>query len=151
MHVDPRGQRFVALISTVVLALVLITGSGWLLAAQTLVFATGALFGLRYAPYGLLFRWLVRPRIGPPRELEPAAPPRFAQAVGAVFGLIGASGYAAGITALGIVATAAALAAAFLNAAFGYCLGCEIYLRIRKLRLVRQGGRPAGHDKEVPA
>ncbi len=151
MQVDPRGQRFAALVTTVVLALVLITGSGWLLAAQAVVFAIGAVIGLKYAPYGLLFRWLIRPRIGPPAELEPAAPPRFAQAVGLVFSLIGVAGYAAGITALGIVATAAALAAAFLNAAFGYCLGCQMYLLIREFWPGRRGGLSADHDKEVPA
>lgn len=82
MGIDPRGPRFGALITTVVLAVVLATGSGWLLAAQAVVFAVGAVFGLRYAPYGFLYRWLVRPRLGPPRELKFEAPPRFAQGVG---------------------------------------------------------------------
>ena len=150
MHVDPRGQRFAALISTIVLALVLITGSVLLLAAQAAVFAVGALLGLTYAPYGLVFRWLVRPRIGPPAELEAEAPPRFAQAVGAVISLIGVAGYASGATVLGIAATALALAAAFMNAAFGYCLGCQMYLIIRRIRPARHGGLSAGTDKEVP-
>jgi hypothetical protein len=131
--VDPRGPRFGALITTVVLAVVLVTGSVWLLAAQTVVFAVGSVFGLRYAPYGYLYRWLVRPRLGPPGEFEPEAPPRFAQMVGAFFAVVGVIGYAAGITVLGVVATAAALAAAFLNGAFGFCLGCEMYLVIRRI------------------
>jgi hypothetical protein len=151
MHVDPRGQRFAALISTIVLALVLASGSAWLLAAQAAVFAASALLGLRYAPYGLVFRWLVLPRIGRPTELEPEAPPRFAQGVGAVMSAIGVVGYASGVTALGIAATALALAAAFLNAAFGYCLGCQMYLTIRRIRPVRHGGLPADSDKEVAA
>jgi hypothetical protein len=134
MDIDPRGARFGAAISTIVLALVLVTGSGWLLAAQALVFAAGAAFGLRHAPYGMIFRWLVRPRLGPPREPEPEPPPRFAQGVGAVFGVAGVIGYATGATALGLAATAAALAAAFLNAAFGFCLGCEMYLMIQRIR-----------------
>ncbi len=151
MHIDPRGQRFAAVISTIVLAVVLITGSGWLLAAQAVVFGVGAVFGLRYAPYGLAFRWFVRPRLGPPAELEPEAPPRFAQGLGLVISVVGVAGYATGVTALGIVATAAALAAAFLNAAFGYCLGCQIYLLIRRIGPVRHRGLPADPDKEVPA
>jgi hypothetical protein len=154
MQVDPRGQRFAATVSTVVLAFALILTSGWLLAAQAVVFGIGAVFGLRYAPYGQLFRWLARRRVlrlGPPTELEAAGPPRFAQAVGLVISLIGVAGYATGITALGIAATAAALAAAFLNAAFGYCLGCEMYLLIRKIWPVRQAGMSADRDKEVPA
>jgi hypothetical protein len=137
MYVDPRGPRFGAAVTTVVLAAVLITGSGWLLAAQALVFAVGALAGLRFAPYGLLYRRLVAPRLAPPAELEAQAPPRFAQAVGLAFAVVGVVGYLAGVVALGVVATAFALAAAFLNAAFDYCLGCEVHLR-----LVRVLGRP---------
>jgi hypothetical protein len=144
MEIDPRGPRVGALITAVVLAVVLITGSGWLLAAQALVFACGAVLGLRYAPYGLLYRHLVRPRLGPPRDLEPEAPPRFAQAVGLVFAIAGVAGYAAGVTWLGIAATAAALAAAFLNGAFGFCLGCETYLLIRRIRPGRHA-QMAGH------
>jgi len=149
MEIDPRGPRFAALVTTVVLAVVLITGSGWLLAAQAVVFATGAVFGLRYSPYGLVYRWLIRPRLGPPGELEPEAPPRFAQAVGLVFAAAGAAGYLAGVTWLGVVATAAALVAAFLNGAFGFCLGCEMYLSIRRIWPGRQALVPAGADKEV--
>src|ERR1700733_10273480 len=115
MEIDPRGPRFAALVTTVVLVVVLITGNGWLLAAQAVVFATGAAFGLRYSPYGLLYRWLIRPRLGPPGELEAEAPPRFAQAVGVVFAVAGVAGYAAGVTWLGAAATALALVAAFLN------------------------------------
>ncbi|HEY1913969.1 MAG TPA: DUF4395 domain-containing protein [Streptosporangiaceae bacterium] len=151
MDIDPRGARFGAWISTVVLAVVLVTGSGWLLAAQALVFVAGAALGLRYAPYGMLYRWLIRPRLGPPTEMEAEAPPRFAQGVGAVFAVIGVIGYASGVTPLGMAATAAALAAAFLNAAFGYCLGCEMYLMIQRVRV---GGRKTlspDSDKEVPA
>ena len=85
MEIDPRGPRFGAVITTVVLAVVLLTGSAWLLAAQVAVFAVGALAGLRYAPYGLLYRYLIRPRLGPPAHTEAEAPPRFAQAVGMVF------------------------------------------------------------------
>jgi hypothetical protein len=147
--IDPRGPRFGAIITTVVLAAVLITGSVWLLAAQALVFAVGAVFGLRYAPYGLLYRQLIRPRLGPPGELEPEAPPRFAQAVGLVFALAGVAGYATGLTWLGMAATAAALAAAFLNGVFGFCLGCEMYVFIRRIWPGRQPLVPASADREV--
>jgi Domain of unknown function (DUF4395) len=114
-----------------------------------LVFTAGAVFGLRYAPYGLLYRGLIRPRLGAPRELEPEAPPRFAQAVGAVFAITGVAGYAAGVTWLGVAATAAALAAAFLNGVFGFCLGCEMYLLIRRILPGRQALVPAGADQEA--
>jgi hypothetical protein len=136
MDIDPRGPRFGAVITVVVLAVVLITGSAWLLLAQTLVFATGALAGLRYAPYGIVYRRLVRPRLGPPAHTEAEAPPRFAQGVGMVFALGGVLGYATGATGVGIAFTALALVAAFLNAAFDICLGCQVYLFIqRNLRI----------------
>jgi len=149
MEIDPRGPRFAASITTVVLAVVLVTGSVWLLVAQAVVFAAGAVFGLRYSPYGFFYRRLVRPRLGPPAELEPEAPPRFAQAVGLVFAVVGIGGYAAGLTWLGMAATAAALIAAFLNAVFGFCLGCEMYLLIRRIRPGRQALVPANADKEA--
>ncbi|HEY0716309.1 MAG TPA: DUF4395 domain-containing protein [Streptosporangiaceae bacterium] len=133
MDIDARGPRFSAVITTVVLALALATTSMWLLLAQALVFAAGAIAGVRYAPYGLVYRFLIRPRLGPPTRFEPAAPPRFAQGVGMVFAVIGVIGYATGITAVGIAFTALALAAAFLNAAFDYCLGCQMYLFIRRI------------------
>ena len=138
MQIDPRGSRFGALITTGVLIVVLITSSAWLLAAQAVVFAIGAVFGLRYAPYGLIFRALIRPRLGPPKELEDEAPPRFAQGVGLLMAVIGVIGYATGLTPLGIVASALALIAAFLNGAFGLCLGCELYLLIRRIAPARQ-------------
>jgi len=138
MQIDPRGPRFGALITTGVLVIVLITSSAWLLAAQAVVFGVGALFGLRYAPYGVIFRVLIRPRLGPPDELEDEAPPRFAQGVGLLMAVIGVVGYATGLTPLGIVASALALIAAFLNGAFGLCLGCELYLLIRRIAPARQ-------------
>jgi hypothetical protein len=140
MEIDPRGPRFGAVITVVVLAAVLVTGSAWLLAAQLIVFAVGALAGLRYAPYGVLYRRFVRPRLGPPAHTEAEAPPRFAQGVGMVFAAAGVSCYAVGGTggtAAGIVFTALALVAAFLNAAFDLCLGCQVYLFIQRNLRVR--------------
>ena len=134
MEIDPRGPRFGALVTLVVFVVVLITGSVWLLAAQGLVFAAGLTLGLPRSPYGLLYRWLIRPRLGPPAELEPAAPPRFAQLVGLVFAVAGLIGYLTGATVLGVVATGFALVAAFVNAAVGLCLGCEAYLLIHRIR-----------------
>src|SRR3954453_20021341 len=121
---DVRGPRFAAAVTTVVLILIAVSRSGWLALLQALVFLAGAL-SARYAPYGVLFRTLVAPRLGPPTAVEPADPVRFGQAVGFVFAALAAVGFLTGSVALGLVATAFALIAAFLNAAFGLCLGCE--------------------------
>lgn len=131
--VDPRGMRFTAAVTTVVLAVVLLTASGWLLLAQTVVFAVGAAAGVRYAPYALVFRSLVRPRLGPPARTEAPQPPRFAQLVGSVFGVVGVVGFLSGATVLGYVAAALAFTAAFLNATFEFCLGCQMYLFLRSI------------------
>jgi hypothetical protein len=132
VYVDPRGPRFSAGITTVILAIVVVTGSGWLLAAQTVVFGVATFAGLRYAPYGYIYRAFVRPRLPKPTQLEHPAPLRFAQAVGFVFAGIGAIGFLAGIPGLGMTAAAIALAAAFLNSVFNYCVGCETYLLFRR-------------------
>ncbi len=138
--VDPRGLRFTAAVTTVVLTIVLVTGSGWLLLGQTLVFAVAAVAGVRYAPYGLVFRSLIRPRLGPPTTMEDAAPPRFAQVVGLLFGAVGVAGYLSGAWIVGCVAVAFAFAAAFLSAAFELCLGCQLYLFFRSTTV--KGVRP---------
>jgi len=151
MKIDPRGQRFSAALSAAVLAAVIVTGSAWLLAAQAVVFGVGTVAGMSYSPYGLVYRWLVRPRLGPPRELEDAAAPRFAQGVGLVVSIIGVAGYATGLTPLGTAAAALAFVAAFLNAAFGLCLGCEMYVLIRRFWPRQPGAAPPEPDKEVAA
>ena len=152
--VDPRGLRFAAWLTTGVLAAALATRSAWLLGAQTAVFASGALLGLRFAPYGYLFRTLIRPRLAPPGELEDQAPPRFAQAVGLAFALVGTIAFATGLVGLGLVATGFALVAAVLNAAFGLCLGCEMYLLIARSRARVRGTAatsPISTEKEEVA
>jgi hypothetical protein len=130
--VDVRGPRFAAAVTSVVLAGALLTGSGVLVAVQAVVFAVGAVAGMRWAPYGQLFRTLVAPRLGPVREREPEPPLRFAQLVGLIFAVVGAAGYLLGVPVLGAVATGFALVAALLNAVTGFCLGCEIYLTVRR-------------------
>jgi hypothetical protein len=125
--IDPRGPRFAAWITTLVLAVVLLTQSGWLLAAQAVVFALGAAGS---NPYALLWKRFLKRT--PPVELEDARPPRFAQLVGLVFAVAGVALFAAGLPTAGLIATAAALSAAFLNAAFGFCLGCELYLVLKR-------------------
>jgi len=136
-EVDVRGPRAAAWVTSAVLAVALLTGSGALVAVQAAVFAVGAFAGLRYAPYGVLFRVLVAPRLGPVREREPEAPARFAQLVGLVFAVVGAAGYLSGAPLVGAVATGLALVAALLNAATGLCLGCELYLTVRRARPAR--------------
>ena len=136
-QIDARGPRFGAVITTAVLALTLLslpsTLSVVLLTVQTVVFALGSIVGLRAQPYGVLFRTVVRPRLGAPTQFEDPAPPRFAQTVGLGFALVGLVGLLAGAVVLAYVAVALALAAAFLNAAFNFCLGCEMYLLGRRI------------------
>ncbi|BBY56495.1 DUF4395 domain-containing protein [Mycobacterium koreense] len=138
--VDVRGPRFSAWVTTVVLAAgLLIAGTdphlgAAVLAAQAAVFAIGALAGPRRHPYGQVFARVVAPRLAGPTEREPVAPLRFAQLVGLVFSLIAVAGFLTGAPVVGVVATALALAAAFLNAAFGICLGCQLYPLVARAR-----------------
>lgn len=131
--VDVRGPRFAAWLTSAVLLAVLLTSAfsavaaTAILALQALVFAVGAVRGPRKHPYGLIYSTLVAPRISPVSEREPTPPLRFAQLVGFIFALAGVAGFAFGLPLLGVTATGFALFAAFLNAAFGICLGCQIY------------------------
>ncbi|MDQ3476315.1 MAG: DUF4395 domain-containing protein [Actinomycetota bacterium] len=127
-HVDVRGPRFAAWISSAVLAGGLLMSSGWILLLQTVVFGLGAFAGLAYSPYGIAFRTVVAPRLGPVVRREPQPPLRFAQLVGFGFAAVATIGYFTGVPMVGAVAAGFALAAALLNAATGFCLGCEMYL-----------------------
>ena len=133
--IDPRGPRVAATLSSVVLAAVLLTPAPVatvLLGAQALVFLVGAVRGVQHTPYAWVFRTILRPRMYAPHELEDPRPPRFAQVVGLGFAVGGLAGLLAGATALALVAVGLALVAALLNAAVGFCLGCEIYLLLRR-------------------
>jgi hypothetical protein len=132
MELDPRGQRFAATLTSIVLIVVLATGWGLLALVQAVIFAITAA-DPRRGPYSLIYRALLLPRLGPPAEREAAAPVRFAQLVGFAFLSVAAIGYLSGAAALGVTFAALGLLAAFLNAAFGLCLGCEAYLATRRL------------------
>ena len=139
-QVDVRGPRFAAWITTGVLLSALAvsafstTAATVILAAQAVVFAIGAARGPRSHPFGRIFARHVAPRLGPVTEREPVPPLRFAQLVGLIFALAAVAGFLSGAPLAGVIACALALAAAFLNAAFGICLGCQIYPLVTRLR-----------------
>ncbi|WP_291052704.1 DUF4395 domain-containing protein [Herbiconiux sp.] len=154
--IDPRSPRFGAGITAVLLlvtiALALATPPSGadvlaratnpavlLLTAITLLFLWGAAAGIRRHPYGWLYRTLIRPRLAPPAELEDPKPPTFAQLVGFIVTAAGIALTLAGIPAAAAVAAALAFVAAFLNSVFGYCIGCQLYLLLARVR-----GRSAG-------
>jgi len=139
-QVDVRGPRFAAWVTTFVLVVVLLVSgistlsAAIILGVQAVIFAIGAVGGPRRHPYGLVFAKLVAPRLAPVREREPVAPLKFAQLVGLIFAVVAVAGFASGASLLGVVATGAALVAAFLNAAFGICLGCQLYPLVARLK-----------------
>jgi Domain of unknown function (DUF4395) len=128
IYIDARGPRFAAIITTIVLATALVTQNVWVLVAQGVVFLIGAVKGPQLTPYGVIFKSAIKPRLKGVAPTEDVRPPKFAQAVGLVFALVAAVGAFSGAGLVFTIAVGAALAASFLNAAFNYCLGCEIYL-----------------------
>lgn len=148
-QVDVRGPRFTAWVTTAVVIVALgvsavsAAAAAVILGLQAVVFAIGAVGGPRSHPYGRVFAAVVAPRLGPVTEKEPVAPLKFAQAVGFVFAVVGTVGFATGLVAVGLVATAFALIAAFLNAAFGICLGCQLYPLVARLRRTTVTTSPA--------
>ena len=131
---DARGPRFGAAITTALLALLLITESWVLLSFIFTAFALGALLGPKATPYALIFSKLIKPRLKGQVPLEDIRPPHFAQVVGFIFVMLASTAYLLDIPALFMIAVGGALAAAFLNAAFNYCLGCELYLLLARFR-----------------
>ena len=128
--IDARGPRYTAAITTAVLSAALVTESNLIIGFQFAVFLSAVLFGLRRSLYGFIYRNLIQPRLSGPVPSENEAAPRFAQLIGALFAATALLGGVTGNSTVFLVATSFALAAAFLNAAFGFCLGCQFYLLI---------------------
>jgi len=157
--IDPRGPRFGAAITSVLLIIVVLLGlteplgadfvaralqpSALLLTVIVALFAWGAFAGIQRHPYGVLYRRLVAPRLTPPTEREHPAPPTFAQGVGLLVTAVGLALHLVGVPAALVVAAAAAFVAAFLNAAFAYCLGCQMYVLLVRLGIIRRSSSPA--------
>jgi len=134
VFIDARGPRYSAAITTAVLALALITESNYLIGFQFAVFLSAVFFGLRRSIYGLVYRNLIQPRLSGPVPSENEAAPRFAQLIGALFAFVALLGGVTGNAVIFLTATSFALVAAFLNAAFGFCLGCQMYLLLVRIR-----------------
>ena len=132
--IDARGPRFGAVITTIVLATALATNNVWVIVAQALVFAIGAFKGPQFTPYAFIFKTIVKPRLKGEVPTEEVNPPQFAQKVGLLFALVAIVGAATGLDLVFTIAVAGALGAAFLNVAFNFCLGCEIYLLLLRAR-----------------
>ena len=156
--VDPRSPRFAAAITSVLLlAGVYLAGlgsstgpglaqlplvaraadSGFLVLLLVALLFAWSLVSAHTHPFALLFRGIVRPRLGPPTEWEDARPPRFAQGVGLFVVGIGLVLHLVAVPWALVIAASAAFIAAFLNAAFGFCLGCELYLLLARVRATR--------------
>jgi hypothetical protein len=145
--IDPRGPRFGAMITSVLMLVVVFLGldestyqvAVWLIAINTVLFAIGATFGNVKHPYYLIFINLIRPLLPAPQSLEDARPPKFAQligftlsSVGLVFALLGPD-YQLGL----IIAASAIFFAAFLNSPFKYCMGCHIWLALARSGVIK--------------
>jgi hypothetical protein len=144
--IDPRGPRFGATITSVLLLITVflaldaatLSAAFGLLVLITASFAIGAFLGNSKHPYGFLFKKLVRPRLGAPKELEDPRPPQFAQLIGFIVAGTGVVLYLVGIEGGLVFAAGAAFIAAFLNAAFAFCLGCQIYVGLQRLGLIKK-------------
>jgi len=139
--IDPRGPRVGASITAVLLAAVVLLGAStaglWLLTFIMLSFLLGTLRGAEGSWQGMLFKKFVRPRLSPPAEMEDRRPPRFAQGVGLFVTAVGVLLGVLGVLPAVPIAAAVAFVAAALNAVIGLCLGCEMYLLMRRAGLVR--------------
>jgi len=97
----------------------------------------------RTAPWGVVYRRVVQPRLAPPTEFEDPRPPRFAQGVGLFVTAAGLFLHLVGVPWALPIAAAMAFVAAFLNAVFGLCLGCQLYLVLQRAGLIGRRGPAA--------
>jgi hypothetical protein len=126
--IDPRGQRFGAGVSVVILAVAFLANLPILVGLVALVLAVSALFGTQYSLLGKPWPTVRRVlKLGPPKELEAEYPPRFAQALGTIGLGLATLAFVLGAPAIGWLLAAAVAALQLLLAATGYCVGCKLY------------------------
>lgn len=133
--IDPRAPRFNQGVLTVALLVGFLADWRAVIPIFAVVLLLGAGFGPRYGPFLRLYKEVIRPRLGPPEEMEDPRPPRFAAAIGVLF--LGAATIALVAGAPGVAWTLALIVAALagLAAVTGLCIGCELYLVLAR----RQG------------
>ena len=154
-QVDPRGQRFGAGVSAVVLALGFGLSLPVVAALVGLNLTISAAFGTRFFVLGRLWPVIRRTfRLGPV-ALEHEYPPRFAQALGATFIGLGAVAFAVGAPALGWLLVGAVAILQVVLAATGICVGCRLYVLrwwvpTQFARLFRRADRLAGPSVVLP-
>jgi hypothetical protein len=125
--IDPRGHRFGAGVSAIVLIVAFLSGTVWLVALALASIGVSAAFGLRYSVYGVAWRRIAKALSLPKVEPEHEYPPRFAQVLGSVALILALVAFAAGATTLGWVFTLAVAGLQTVLATTGYCLGCRLY------------------------
>lgn len=149
-RIDPRGPRFTASITAVLLLSVIALAVANLTVPATILFTVlvaifgwSATQGVAKHPFGLFFRAVIKPRLTPPAELEDPTPPTFAQGVGFLITATGLALHLLGVPYALVVSASFAFIAAFLNAVFAYCLGCQVYLLLVRVRIIRPKGAAA--------
>jgi len=125
--IDPRGHRFGAGVSAILLILAAVTSSPWLIAVVLVSIGVSAAFGLRYSVYGAIWRRIVRLAKLGPTEPEHEYPPRFAQVLGSTALVLSLIAFVVGATTLGWLFALAVAGLQTLLAVTGYCLGCRLY------------------------
>ncbi len=134
--VDDAAARTVAT-GVVLMALgVAVLGWGWLLIPLTYGFWARVLTGPRLSPLGLFATRVAAPRLTAIHRLVPGPPKRFAQGVGVAFSTTASVLWVLGAVPAARVVVALLAAAAFLEAAFGYCLGCKVFGLLMRTGLV---------------
>jgi hypothetical protein len=125
--IDPRGHRFGAGVSAILLIVATVTQTPWLVALVLLSIGVSAAFGLKYSIYGAIWRRIVKVAKLGPAEPEHEYPPRFAQVLGSVALTLSLIAFALGAATLGWVFALAVAGLQTLLAVTGYCLGCRLY------------------------
>jgi hypothetical protein len=102
-----------------------------------LMFTFGSILGPAKHPYSYLYKYTLRRFLKAPAYLEPATPVHFAQVIGLVITGLGLTLGLLGTPFALPIAAAAAFMAAFINAVFAYCIGCQMYLGLKRLGIIR--------------
>ena len=135
-EVNDTSARIVASGAVLMAAGYAVTGWAWILIPLTYGFTARVLSGPTFSPLARLATQVITPRLKGPHRIVPGPPKRFAQGIGALFSISASVLYLVDLGTASRWVAAALSGPAFLEAAFGFCVGCKMFAGLMKIGVI---------------
>lgn len=135
-EVNDTSARIVATGAVLMAAGYAVTGWSWVLLPLTYGFLARVASGPTFSPLARLATQVITPRLPGTHRIVPGPPKRFAQGIGALFSVTASVLFLLDLGTASRWVAAALAGPAFLEAAFGFCVGCKMFAGLMKIGVI---------------